>query len=189
MNDTYRGVCRKLCGVLLVALSVGCGDTEAARLDAERALLRQSSELAELLTLAQDNEITDGEALVFRLAFGAEADLDLYVTDPLLETVYFANHRSKTGGAIVRDIRCDDSGPRVEEVRFEHPYPGRYRVGVDNPERCDGERAPAAFAVSVAGAGVSHHVRGAAPVEQFQLIVLEFELTEGAARATEGVQP
>ena len=184
------GSCRRnslvSCAALSVLLSVGCGDTEASRLEAERALLARSSELAEMLTLPLGSDATHGDALVFRLAFGQEADLDLYVTDPLLETVYFANHRTTTGGEIVRDIRCEDTGPRVEEVRFEHPYPGRYRVGVDNPARCDGERAPAAFAVSVAGAGVSHHVQGAAPVEQFQLIVLEFELTDGRAAVDEG---
>ncbi len=183
MNKPFSGIFLFLC----VAFSGGCGDTQAARLEAQRALLAQSSELAEMLTRVPGSEVTGGEALVFRLAFGEEADLDLYVTDPLLETVYFANHRTKTGGAIVRDVRCDDVGPRVEEVRFEHPYPGRYRVGVDNPSRCDGARGPAAFAVSVTGAGISHDVRGAAPVEQFQLIVLEFELTEGRAAVNEGV--
>jgi len=183
MNKPISGIFLLLC----VAFSVSCGDTKEARLEAQRVLRAQSSELAEMLTRAPGSEVTGGKALVFRLAFGEEADLDLYVTDPLLETVYFANHRTKTGGAIVRDVRCDDVGPRVEEVRFEHPYPGRYRVGVDNPRRCDGGRAPAAFAVSVTGAGVSHSVQGAAPVEQFQLIVLEFELSEGSAAANEGV--
>ena len=35
----------------------------------------------------------------------AHPDLDLYVTDPLLETLYFANKESKSGGRISRGTR------------------------------------------------------------------------------------
>lgn len=70
-------------------------------------------------------------ALRVRLAFGAEADLDLYVTDALAETVYFANERAASGGRLTADARCDSPAPRIEEVLFAAPLPGTYRVGVD----------------------------------------------------------
>ena len=75
-------------------------------------------------------------ALRVELAFGQDADLDLYVTDPLQETVYFANTPSQQGGVLLDDRRCDSPPPRIETVVFEHPPPGRYRVGVDYPRRC-----------------------------------------------------
>ncbi len=77
------------------------------------------------------------EGLVVRLAFGANADLDLFVTDPGQEAVYFANSPSRRGGELVVDRRCGDPAPRVEVVHYSSPMAGRYRVGVDFPEVCD----------------------------------------------------
>jgi hypothetical protein len=66
-----------------------------------------------------------------------------------LETVYFANHESKSGGKISDDARCDEQTLRLEEVWFDAPMPGRYRVGVDHPEQCTGTEEAAAYVVSV----------------------------------------
>lgn len=90
-------------------------EAEAARLEAQ---------------LAKREPARDG-ALRVRLAFGAEADLDLYVTDPRAETIYFANERAAAGGRLVADARCDSPSPRIEEVVFAAPLPGSYRIGVD----------------------------------------------------------
>jgi hypothetical protein len=73
---------------------------------------------------------SDGSLRV-RLAFGAAADLDLYVTDAFSETIYFANERAASGGRLVADARCGSPAPRIEEVLFASPQPGVYRVGVD----------------------------------------------------------
>lgn len=84
------------------------------------------------------------------LVFGGDADLDLYVTDPAQETVYYGNTPSRaTGGVLEADLRCDAPAPRVERVRFEAPPSGRYRIGVDHPERCRPGRAPARFRIVV----------------------------------------
>ena len=75
-----------------------------------------------------------GEPLRVTLTWDAPVDLDLYVTTPGGETLYYANPRD----VFVRDARCD-AGPaavRVEEARWRAPVPGRYRVGVDFPEAC-----------------------------------------------------
>jgi hypothetical protein len=74
---------------------------------------------------------TPAGALRILLAFGASADLDLYVTDALDETIYFANERAVAGGRLVADARCGSPAPRIEEIVFSAPQPGRYRVGVD----------------------------------------------------------
>ena len=108
-----------------------------------------------------------------QLVFGADADLDLYVTDPDQETVYFANTPSRLGGALEADQRCDAALPRVETIRFEAAPAGRYRVGVDFPERCGG-RGPAPFALLVRGPGLDRVERGEVALGEFRLRVLEF---------------
>jgi hypothetical protein len=160
-----------MCAVLLF----GCADHDEDLIRQTEAALAQSVELEiGLREFSRDQ----GEALVFRLAFDRSNDLDLYVTDPLMETVYFANHQTATGGKIAQDVRCKSEAglSGVEEIRFEAPYPGRYRVGVDFAEQCRGTSQVAGYAVSVDGAGEHHTARGAVELGQFEVVVLEFEL-------------
>jgi len=158
----------------------GCVDSESERAASREAAYIGSEDLQGYL---RDEAVGSADALVFRLAFDTTVDLDLYVTDPLLETVYFANHQTQSGGRIVADVRCSSAGDsvRIEEIRFEDPYPGRYRVGVDFPRHCggedrDGDDEFAGYAVSVNGAGASHSVRGSIERQQFEVVVLEFDL-------------
>ena len=71
--------------------------------------------------------------LIVTLRWDAAVDLDLYVTDPVLETAYFANPHTASGGMLERDARCAGRTPgeQIERVRWTRPPPGRYRVGVD----------------------------------------------------------
>jgi len=124
----------------------GCAAFRESEADREARLSREGVALAALLAAPASS--APGELRV-RLAFGAAADLDLYVTDPLQETVYFANSPSRAGGSLDRDLRCGDAAPRIETVSFAEPRSGVYRVGVDFPEHCDGAREPVAFAVVV----------------------------------------
>ena len=113
------------------------------------------------------------------LAFGAEADLDLFVTDPLQETVYFANSPSGIGGKLAEDIRCDAGAPRVETVLFEAPIPGRYRISVDFPKRCvapDDATAPFAVLAEHGPGTTLGATRGAIRPGEFLTIVLEVEI-------------
>ena len=75
--------------VLVVYALFGCtGSDERDVAEQAATLARQANDLAEQL----DKQSTLGPGVVVQLAFGKEADLDLYVTDPLLDTVYFARH-------------------------------------------------------------------------------------------------
>jgi uncharacterized protein YfaP (DUF2135 family) len=161
-----------LIGVL--PLTTGCVEPEITP-DEQRVLETRATELAQTLSL---DASTDPGAVVVSLKFDEDVDLDLYVTDPLLETVYFARHESRTGGVISADVRCDTTGPRVEEIRFANPWPGRYRIGVDFPARCDGSksRAPAPYAVSVNANGTIHEAHGLVNLKHFEVVVMEFEL-------------
>jgi hypothetical protein len=59
------------------------------------------------------------------LLWSAPVDLDLYVTDASLETVYFANPVSHSGGRLERDVTCETvadgekAQPLVEEIGWE----------------------------------------------------------------------
>jgi hypothetical protein len=136
--------------------------------------------------LASAPEVGSEEGLVVRLAFDAGADLDLFVTDPLHESVYFGNSPSGSGGVLRADRRCDDPTPRIEEVRFDEPLAGRYRVGVDHHVHCKG--GPFRSAASKRGVYVVHvqHAdrrwRSAGIIERghFEIVALEFELVPPA---------
>jgi hypothetical protein len=119
------------------------------------------------------------QALQVTLTFGEAADLDLYVTDPLQETVYYANSPSRSGGVLESDRRCDALAPRVEVVRFEWPPAGRYRVGVDYPERCRAARDSMPFLVVVDAHGQRHERRGTIELGHFLPIVVEVILIPG----------
>lgn len=158
----------------LSLLTLGCSDPPGEEIEAEKAALEKKAKaLSSAFTV---NEGSSGDGLTIKLAFEENADLDLYVTGPMLETVYFANHTSKSGGEITEDVRCDSEGKRIEEVRFAHPIPGRYRVGVDFPEGCEEGLTRAPFAVSVTHDGEEQQVFGTVTLQQFEVVVLEFEL-------------
>jgi len=78
------------------------------------------------------------------LTWQAEVDLDLYVTDPNGDTVYFANDRVPSGGELDRDNMCGD----FEWGRPENVYwpaggapAGTYTVKVDYWSSC-GDASP-----------------------------------------------
>lgn len=115
-----------------------------------------------------------------RLAFDPRVDLDLYVSDPSLETIYYANTPGQSGGELEADARCKEAEGqvvRIERVHFASASPGRYRVGVDFPEACDGT-SEASFVLRVDSAGETRTLRGSATRLSFDSRVLEFVLDD-----------
>lgn len=126
-----------------------------------------------------------GDALSIRLAFPAGVDLDLYVTDPLLETVYYANTPIASGGRLEQDRRCADPAPgdtRIELVRFDAPLPGRYRVGVDFQHRCGEGPDEVPYALAIQHGRGREELVGLARWLEFTTIVHEFDV-EGTSPA------
>jgi hypothetical protein len=122
---------------------------------------------------------TDGGGLTVTLAWDAPVDLDLYVTEPGLETVYFANRRTGRGGVLARDARCADAaaGPRVEQAHWATPPPGTYRVAVDFLETCRGARAvDVAYRLAVDHDGRREEHVGRAHVGERDRGALEFTI-------------
>jgi hypothetical protein len=127
------------------------------------------------------------------LTWSGPADLDLYVTDPTWESIYFANTPGRSGGKLERDARCRDLGsagptPLIEWATFENPPAGSYRIGVDYIESCDDARAPLPFRVVVEYGEERVERVGLARHLEFRPIVLEFDLKPGApARSLEEI--
>lgn len=161
--------------VLAAALAAACAAVPPEVREAERLSAVLEKAVAELPA---------EPGLRVLLAFGPAADLDLYVTDPLEETVYFANSPSASGGRLEADLRCDSpgEGDRIEVVRFADPRAGRYRVGLDHPRGCANER-PAGFALAVVRDGVATVRSGSLRPLEFRLAALDFEV-DGAPAAS-----
>jgi uncharacterized protein YfaP (DUF2135 family) len=116
-----------------------------------------------------------GGGATVTLLWDGPVDLDLYVTDPSLETFYFANR----GAAFERDARCADetAGPRSEVARWSTPPPGRYRVGVDFPEACAGASLETmSYRLVIDVSGQREVILGQARRGQRVPVVREFEV-------------
>jgi uncharacterized protein YfaP (DUF2135 family) len=156
-----------LAGLALAACAgtPGIGAADRARLDGE------SHAAAALLETAAAP--APGELRV-RLAFPG-GDLDLYVTNAHAETIYFWNTPAQTGGALERDVRCDDPPPRIETVRIPDAPAGRYRVAVDYHRRCE-DTARVGFAVALEHGARREHASGEIGPGEWLGQVLEFEI-------------
>jgi uncharacterized protein YfaP (DUF2135 family) len=118
------------------------------------------------------------------LLWSALVDLDLYVTDPSLETVYFGNPVSGTGGRLERDVTCEtlEGGAKgrslVEAVGWDSPTHGRYRVGVDFIDACGSKIEEAEFRVVTEVWGNRHEQTGTVRRARFQSVVIEFDVSQ-----------
>ena len=117
-----------------------------------------------------------GRGLTVTLRWSAPIDLDLYVTDPSLETVYFANPRTRSGGVLERDARCADRAPgeQAEVARWTAPPTGGYRVGVDFIETCRGRSAEGVYRLTVDVDGQRREIEGRGRRGEREPAVLEF---------------
>jgi hypothetical protein len=120
------------------------------------------------------------------LVWSEPVDLDLYVTDPAQETVYFANNPSGSGGRLESDLTCrglrerpPGEGAAVEAAAWREPTPGRYRVGVDFGDRCTSEVESVRFRVVAEVDGKREERIGEVGFQVFEPIVLEFEARPG----------
>jgi hypothetical protein len=155
---------------LACSLALGCASAGPS----PELLAARHEALARALT-SPPAEAT-AESLVVRLAFDADADLDLYVTDPTQESVYFGNSPSSTGGELLADLRCDAPAPRVETIVFARRMPGVVRIGVDAPEACRDDVRLVLFVVELRAGERRVERRGVAVPGRFEVIVLEADV-------------
>jgi hypothetical protein len=89
----------------------------------------------------------------------AQVDLDLHVTDPAGQTVYYNNKTVASGGSLDRDNQCDDYvNGRPENVFWSAAPTGDYTVVVKWYEACTSGASSMPFTVRVVNKGtVSTH--------------------------------
>jgi hypothetical protein len=163
---------------LAAALALACASDPPEPAPAPEWTDALSARAAVLEARLAAAEPAPGGEVVVRLAFEAGADLDLYVSDPLDETVYYANTPARSGGALDADRRCGEPGERVEMVRYAAPLPGRYRVGVDFQHRCESEERVVPWAISIDARGERRVLRGLATWNVFASRVDEFAVSD-----------
>lgn len=133
-----------------------------------------------------DNVVDEGcgygtGAVQVTLAWDSGADLDLYITDPSGQTLFYNenNRTSPSGGQLDHDARgdCrpDQPHPRIENAFWPDAVPGTYRVEIANFGPCGAEgTTPTTVSVSIRGqvAGVFEYTLE--PEQRVQ--VVEFSL-------------
>jgi hypothetical protein len=176
----HRPALRALAAVLALSLALLAPAAPAReRAPAAKWTPALEAEAAKLEAALASAPAPEAGAFRVRLAFGAAADLDLYVTDALSETIYFANERAASGGRLAADARCGSPAPRIEEVVFAAPLPGRYRVGVDYMvyrAECGEQPQVVAYVLAVDGPEGRRVQRGLARRGIFDARVLEVVL-------------
>jgi len=90
-----------------------------------------------------------GQELTVELLWQAPVDLDLFLTDPNGETVYFANRTAKSGARMGVETGCkqvmQEKGNYRESAVIPKALSGRYRVSVDFIKDCGSKAVSAAF--------------------------------------------
>jgi hypothetical protein len=125
---------------------------------------------------------TTGEGLGVALLWSVPVDLDLYLTDPTWETLYFANNPTRSGAKIERDTRCSTlppAPPFVERASLEEPSAGPYRIGVHFIDACAADAGQVSFRLVVDFEGRRFERAGTIRRDEFRVIALEFEVREG----------
>ena len=127
------------------------------------------------------------DGLRVTLVWDVPVDLDLYVTDPKMETVYYANKRSASGGVLERDAGCK-TDPRREVTTWKAALPGRYRVSLDFPDRCGRDDGEVGYRLLVDVGGRRQETTGTLRLARFVYQGFEFDVGE-SIRETSPAKP
>ncbi|MBI5514405.1 MAG: hypothetical protein HY909_11595 [Deltaproteobacteria bacterium] len=88
-------------------------------------------------------------------AWGTSSDIDLHVTDPMGEEVYFGHRQSSSGGVLDHDANaaCSVAPPTVENVYWSSPQPpqGTYQVRMVAYDMCNNGATPVTMSIAVGG--------------------------------------
>jgi hypothetical protein len=125
----------------------------------------------------------EGGDLQITLSWNTGADIDLYVTDPGGDTLYYnQEHRNTSSGGCMDhdgrgDCRSEQSDPRIENVFWKAAPPrGEYKVELNYFGPCgDNEQTDTTVAVSVRGRLVGEYRYTLKPEERFTVLTLRMK--------------
>lgn len=82
-----------------------------------------------------ENAPTEGDKLLVTIQWNSRVDLDLFLTGPAGETIYFGNRKARAGYKMQQESDCKtisaSSKPYHETALIPAASVGRYRVSVD----------------------------------------------------------
>lgn len=82
-----------------------------------------------------ENTPTEGDKLLVTIQWNSRVDLDLFLTGPAGETIYFGNRKARAGYMMQQESDCKTisatSKPYRETALIPAARVGRYRVSVD----------------------------------------------------------
>jgi hypothetical protein len=88
-------------------------------------------------------------------AWNSPSDIDLHVTDPNGEEVYYGHRQSSSGGVLDHDANaaCNPQPPTVENVYWATPNPprGQYNAVVRAYAMCGAPQTPVTLSIAVGG--------------------------------------
>ncbi len=87
--------------------------------------------------------------LQITLTWTGNVDVDIWVTDPNGEKVYFAHRKSQSGGSLDRDNLCRVKPGLSENIFWEDAPPGEYKVQVNYFTACDKHKPDAYWKVNI----------------------------------------
>ncbi|HSQ01594.1 MAG TPA: hypothetical protein VL049_30590 [Candidatus Dormibacteraeota bacterium] len=119
------------------------------------------------------------QGLRVTLVWSAPVDLDLYLTDPAAETLYFANNPTRAGARLTTDVRCPQlaaGAPPREEAVAATPAAGGWRVGVDFIDACGSGLDAVPFRIAIDVGGRRREAEGVARAGRFTVVVVEFRV-------------
>lgn len=116
------------------------------------------------------------------LGWNSTADLDLHVTDPYGEEIYWLNPFSSSGGVLDYDDWCDDHGPDgqpggPENIYWRDPPSGTYIVEIEYYDQCHYE-GPTQWWVRILIDGQAQYFNGSISPGEI-ILVTEFRYPAG----------
>lgn len=104
-----------------------------------KELIRLAIGLFAILSLSAfqpvKNSPTEGDKLLVTIQWNSRVDLDLFLTGPAGETIYFGNRKARAGYMMREESDCktisSSSKPYHETALIPAARVGRYRVSVD----------------------------------------------------------
>lgn len=179
-NDEIPALQGSSTAVSIFANSLGCGALDPTScvglvFDVLTPMAANSQitieEQEELIDLSYGSLATlDGDIKV-TLTWQNESDLDLYVTDPLGETISYQNETSQSGGYLDVD---DTDGYGPENIIWSDAYPGNYIVEVDH---YDGP-SPASFSIRLSVNGIVTVFNGSVSTDE-KILITNFSSLRG----------
>jgi uncharacterized protein YfaP (DUF2135 family) len=114
------------------------------------------------------------QELFVEINWSSPVDLDLFLTDPAGETVYFANRKARSGVQMGKMTGCKEVAagrpPFVETVSVPHPVQGTYRVSVDYIKDCGASALQVDFNVRLVNAETMQQLAAGHSTVKYRLL-------------------